>query len=318
MPDFKDSTPFFKKIRYRLEAPFVGFGMKFFRYFSVHKASDIASVIARFVGKKISVNKLAYKNLSSALPYLSLIKKREIIDGMWDNLGRVIGEFPHICTMRTEKIMEFAKFDKESEERVEKMKSLKNGGIIFSGHIGNWEIGPKMLIAKGFEINVVYRPLNNPLVESKTAALRGLKMIEKSQSGSRKIISALRRGEFVIILADQRTSDGSVLKFFNRNALTTTSIARLAIKHQVPIIPAYVLRIDRQFKFIGHIEEFIEVSDYKQQDSSLEKTQLHLERSDTELSKKVIEITKKINQRLENWIEENPSQWFWVHDRWKM
>ena len=29
-----------------------------------------------------------------------------------------------------------------------------------------------------------------------------------------------------------------------------------------------------------------------------------------------IKTMQKINDIIEGWIKENPSQWFWVHDRW--
>ena len=31
-----------------------------------------------------------------------------------------------------------------------------------------------------------------------------------------------------------------------------------------------------------------------------------------------INTTQKINDIIEGWIKENPSQWFWVHDRWNI
>lgn len=293
----------FKKIRYLLEAPFVAFGLFFFRCFDVQKSSDIASKIAKFIGKKIAVNQLAFNNLSSAMPYLSKEQKDSILNEMWDNLGRVVGEFPHICKMHPSDISKFCFFDQESQGRIEQIHALKSGAIMFSAHFSNWEVGPKLLMNLGFKVNVVYRPLNNQLVEKMTAKLRGVTMIEKSASGNRKIIEALKRKEIVLIMADQRAGDGVPIQFFHAKAITTTSIARLAVKHKIPIIPACAIRIDKSFKFIAQIEKFIDPfgDDFK----NLDAHQL------------VLAITLKVNQQLESWISEHPEQWFWVHNRWK-
>jgi KDO2-lipid IV(A) lauroyltransferase len=179
------------------------------------------------------------------------------------------------------------------------IRSNLKGGIIFSGHIGNWELGPKSFLYHGINVNTVYRPLNNPYVEKMTASIRGTSLITKSISGSRKIIESIKKGEYVIILADQKTSEGEAVEFFHDQAITTTSIARIALKYGVPIIPARSIRIDKTSKFRVEVEKPLA---FKKTDS---------------INNDVIKLTRAINCKLEEWITEYPSQWFWVHNRWK-
>ena len=290
---------YFKKIRYLFEAAITWLFLDFFGFLKIQAASNIAASIAKFIGKKISVNNLAYKNLGLAIPNLSDQEKGNIIEDMWDNLGRIIGEFSFVATSSIDKLSQFIEVDDYTKQNIQNLKDLGKGGIIFSAHIGNWEIGPKFLKQYGIEASTVYRPLNNPYVEKMTATMRQTDMIEKTSAGSRKIIDVVRKGGFVIILADQKVSEGEPVEFFHDKAITTTSIARIALKYDVPIVPARIIRIGKSFKFEAHIEK-----------------SLVIEKSD-DLNLDVICATRQINSKLEDWITQYPSQWFWVHDRWK-
>ena len=288
-----------KDARYAVEFFIVKFGLWFFGRMEPQKASDVASAIAKFVGKKISVHKLAYKNLSNAMPELSELEKEKILDDMWDNLGRIVGEYAHIAKCPTAEIESLIEMSEETRQNIEQAKQGGKGGIIFGGHLGNWEVGPKVFIKNGLHVSTVYRPLNNPYVEKLTSELRGVELIGKSTQGSRKIIDVVRKGGFVIILADQKISEGAAVKFFHDDAITTTSIARIALKYDVPLIPARSIRLGKDFKFRVETEKPL----------AFEKT--------GDVNFDLLQLTRSINCKLEEWIRQYPAQWFWVHNRWK-
>jgi KDO2-lipid IV(A) lauroyltransferase len=289
----------FKKIRYVLEAPLVWLGIVFFRSLKIENASNLSGKIAIFIGKKIAVNKLAMNNLSKALPHLDSSQKNAVINDMWDNLGRVIGEFPHVCKMSADEILKHVEIDKNSRVILNELIANNQGGIIFSAHFGNWEIGPKILINYGLKVKTFYRPLNNPLVEKMTSSLRGVEMIEKGSEGNRQLITALKNKEFILIMADQKVSDGEPIKFFHDNAITATAIAKIALKYGVPLVPGFILRVNKQFKFLLKVEKPLEFN------------------KNNSLNSESSNLTLKINQTIEKWVSENPEQWFWVHNRWK-
>ena len=129
--------------------------------------------------------------------------------------------------------------------------------------------------------------------------MRGIEMIEKGSDGNRKLITALKNKEFVVIMADQKVSDGEPIKFFHDDAFTTTSIAKIALKYNVPLVPGCIFRINKEFKFLLQIEKPLEFDETNSLNSESSK------------------LTLKINQIIERWVSENPEQWFWVHNRWK-
>ena len=288
-----------KDFRYLIEAIIVKLGLWVFGSLKPETASNIAAAIAKFVGKKISVQRLSYDNLSKAIPQLSEKEKEKILDDMWDNLGRVVGEFSYIAKSSPQQLAEIAEMPEETRQNIEAMKASGKGGIIFSGHIGNWEIGPKIFIKNGLKVSTVYRPLNNPYVEKMTSILRGVDLIEKGTSGSRKIIEVIKKGGFVIILADQKISEGEPVKFFHEDAVTTTSIARIALKYDINLIPARSIRIGNALKFIVEVEKPLVIQ------------------KSGDINSDVLNLTREINKKLESWIKQYPAQWFWVHNRWK-
>lgn len=288
-----------KILRYIVEHQIVKLGLWFFTRLKPQTASNLGAAIAKFIGKKISVNQLAYHNISKALPELNQSQKEEVIDDMWDNLGRIVGEYGHIAKLGIDEVEKYCEMSEETKDNLRAMSQSKKGGIIFGAHTGNWEIGPKLLIKNGLDVSTVYRPLNNPYVEKLTAGLRGVKLIGKSIKGSRRIVEEIKRGGYVIILADQKISEGEPVTFFHDKAITTTSIARIALRYGVPLIPARSIRVGKEFKFIVETKKPVDFT------------------QSADIDKDVMNLTLKINQQLEQWIRQYPSQWFWVHNRWK-
>ena len=311
-----------KKLRYLIEFLLTITTLIIFRLLGLKRSSDYAGKLAIFIGKKLAVHKLANKNLAGAMPNLTPRQRDDILVKMWNNLGRMIGEYYYVTSA---KLNDFIYRDKDNKSKnadlevnfldnssqlllsdlVAKTNNNSNnqkGAIIFSGHLGNWEVGPKFLEAFGLKVATVYRPLNNPWVESLVTKMRGGILIPKGVVGSRKIIEIIKKGGVVSILADQKISEGIAVPFFHRPAITTTAIARISLKYQVPIIPARVIRLATT-KFAVEMKKSIEFDE----NTNLPENQ----------DSCIFDITKKINQQLEEWIVEYPDQWFWVHNRWK-
>ena len=169
--------------------------------------------------------------------------------------------------------------------------------IIISGHIGNWELIGKIAKAYGIKLNLVYRPSNNPYVNNLINKLRNennINLIPKGVSGVKMILKALNKNEVVGIMVDQKMSDGINIKFFNKNAMTTALPANIALKYNIPIVAACIVKVE-QVQYMAKFYKPIRVTTL-----------------DTKYT-----IMRKINKILERWIEKYPEQWFWFHNRWK-
>ncbi len=289
-----------KKIRYFSEIVIVKIGIFIFLILGVKNASNFGSFLARLVGRFNSSNSIAKTNIKKALPHLEEIQTTQILSDMWDNLGRIVGEFIHVCKLPKEEISKYVSIDKKTLKNIQNIKENYHGGIIFSAHIGNWEIGPKFFLSHGINVKTVYRPLNNRAVDKMTSQVRNVELIPKTTEGNKQILKEIKNGNYIIILVDQKITDGVKVPFFHQEALTSASVAKLALKYNIPLIPARSIRVGKEFKFKVEVGEAIELL------------------KDTENSEKqILSVMTKVNKKLESWIKEYPSQWFWVHNRWK-
>ena len=93
----KRRQPFLKRaLRYPLEAVGLYLGLSIFRALPVEVASDFGAWLGRRVGPRLGISRRARRHLRFAFPEKSGEEIERILLGMWDNLGRVAGEYPHL------------------------------------------------------------------------------------------------------------------------------------------------------------------------------------------------------------------------------
>ena len=75
-----------------------GFGL--LRLLPLDWASGLSGFVARSIGPRLGISNRARQNLRRAMPNLSVAEIERVITGMWDNLGRVVAEYPHLGAFR--------------------------------------------------------------------------------------------------------------------------------------------------------------------------------------------------------------------------
>ena len=287
-----------KKIRYFIEWLLVSSALWCLGRMSFKQASDCGGKVFRRAGPYLKRTRIARRNLRRALPELDDQQDEKIIGDMWENLGRVFAEFPHVGRMSKEDLNEI--LEVEGLDHLDTLRRLDRGGIFFTGHIANWEFSGKALAVNDLPLLPVYRKGNNPWLDRIIQGCRAfyqVRAIPKGKDGARLLLQAVREHRYVGVLIDQKMNDGIPVPFFGRDAMTSPAIARLALKFNCPLVPAHVVRKD------GHLQKFIIFPPLQ-----IEQT------GDQEAD--VLSIMTKINSTLEGWIRENPAQWIWIHNRW--
>lgn len=271
----------------------------FFAALPIDAASALGSWIARGIGPRLRVQRLARRNLERAFPEKSAAEINTILEEMWDNLGRVFGEFPHLAGVR---IYEDPRFEVRGTEHLDRMRDDGEPGIFFTPHLANWELSGQAVIQRGTTapVGVVYRSANDPAAEWLLQWGRkhmGATLIPKGAQGARRIIEILRAGGHVGILPDQKMNDGIAAPFFGRPAMTAPAIAQLALKFGCPVMPGRVERLTgARFRLTAYPPLDLPDSGDRQAD--------------------ILALTATINRMMEDWIRERPGQWLWVHRRW--
>jgi KDO2-lipid IV(A) lauroyltransferase len=261
-------------------------------------ASAIGGAVARTFGPYIGVTRRARRNLQRVFPEKSPAEIEAIIREMWDNLGRVAAEYPHLSRIAASK--DKAPIEVRGTEHVDAARARGKPVIFFSGHLGNWEINAVAARIYGFPAHLIYRPANNPWVEEIFRKGRGdiaAGLIRKGSEGAREVIRVLGLGEPVAMLIDQKMNDGIPVPFFGRDAMTAPALARLAFKFDCAVLPSQVERLGgAQFRVTVH-------------------PPLPLERSG-DPRRDVLDLMTRANALLESWIRQRPGQWLWLHRRW--
>ena len=281
-----------RRLRYGAEAALTYVAYVFFRMMPVAAASHVGGWFMSRLGPRLGVSRVARKNIGFAFPEKTEAEKEIIIAGMWDNLGRVMGEYPHLHGMS-------ARVELRGREHFESMRDSHKAAFLFGAHLANWEI-PAIRKQTGLDIHIVYRKPNNPWVDRLLRYARStgcVGQIEKGAGGTRQIVSALRSGGVVGMLVDQKLNEGISIPFFGRDAMTAPAIAHFALKFECPIYP---MRIERLPGCRFRITAFppIDTSDTGHKDDDVKR------------------IMTDINRMLEGWIREAPAQWLWIHRRW--
>jgi len=290
-----------KTIKYFFEFIIVITLFFIFKIIGLKNASNLGGMIGRFFGPLFRSKSITKKNIKIGLGEISKESEKEIIDGMWSNIGRTFAEYVFLKDFKFNKI-NYNHVEIIGTKYLDEIKKNNQSVIFFSGHFANFELMALELDKFGIKCAAIYRPLNNfflnPVMEYLRMKYICPNQIPKGRMGMREIIGKMKNGYSIALMVDQRVSEGPREIFFNKLAHTTTIPAQLALKYDSKLVPISLERKEG-IKFIMTIHEPYKVKKTGSEDQDAKN------------------ITIKINQILEKMIIKNPKQWIWSHDRWK-
>lgn len=264
-----------------------------FRGLPLDAASALGGFLGRAIGLRIKRSEIARANLKIALSDITPEECSILLGEMWDNLGRTVAELAHLRRQ--------ALFDRISYEGLHNMPAPGQAALFISGHIGNWELLLGVAHEHGVPITAIYRHMNNPHADKLLRRLREnhvTQLFPKGQMGAVKLGKAIKSGKSIAMLIDQRMNGGIRVPFFGKPAMTAHAVAQLALRYNMPIIPARIIRTKGcHFRAIVYPPLSITASGNEAQD--------------------IKNIMSNINRLFEGWIREYPAQWFWIHKRWR-
>ncbi len=261
-------------------------------------SSAFGGWLVRKVGPRLAVSQRAVHNLQTAFPGIAAAEVARIVGDMWENLGRLAGEYPHIGRFQLGNGP--AHIEVVGIEQVELLRQATGPAILVSGHVANWELFPFTFQRLGLPLDFVYRAANNRLIDwlyryGRSAG--SVNQIRKGPTGVRQLLAAMRQGRNIAMLVDQKMNDGIAVPFFGRPAMTAPAVAELALRFGCPLIPVRMERLDgTRFR--------VTVFPPLEHPNSGERKQ------------DVLMLMTRINALMESWIRERPEQWLWLHNRW--
>lgn len=257
-------------------------------------------VVWRLDGKH---RRIARINLRLAFPEMPDEEAERIIRLCYLRMGTAAAEFVEIPMMDADYIR--SRFTFEGKEYLDRSaRETGLGPLCMTGHFGNWELLSHSYGTLFAPIAFIVRPLKSAVLDRIVTERRtctGNRVLRKADS-AKEVIRELRRGTLVGILIDQNVDRrfGVPVDFFTRRAYTTHGIARIALATGARIHPAFIFR-DPSDKF-RHIVRF----------GPAVPMDRNAPRED-----EVARVMRCCNEEMEKAIRRDPSQWLWLHRRWK-
>ncbi len=243
----------------------------------------------------------ALRHLAIAYPEMPAAGREALARGSFEHLVQLVVEVCH-----TPRVLHADSWP--SRVRLTSMGpaiELLNSGrpaILITGHLGNWEVLGYLLAVLGYRCEAVARPIDNRLVNDWLLGIRerrGMRIITKWDATDR-MLAVLDSGGALGFIADQNAGDkGLFVPFFGKLASTYKSIGLLAIAQGVPIVCGYARRLGPGYRYELGVADVIRPEDWAGRPDPL------------------YYVTARYMLAIENMIRACPSQYLWMHRRWK-
>lgn len=190
----------------------------------------------------------------------------------------------------------------KNTERTKWLMQEGRGLLMVGAHYSNFEIMGYLMGLFGFNVYSIARPLDNKYINNYLYGVRrraGQRIIDKK--GAAGLMEELTSsGATLCFVADQDAGKkGVFVDFFGRKASTYKSIGLLAITKNTPIVVGYSRRVGNRFFFEIGVNRIIFPEEWADKDDPLRW------------------VTAEYNKAIEAFVREDPTQYWWLHRRWK-
>lgn len=257
------------------------------------------AAVGRLIGRLWRFRRgVAQRNIEQAFPDFTPSQTARVVNGTFANIGRTTFEILRFDRAASRAVLD--RVDTNGTAPLELAVREGQGVLLLSAHFGNWEVYGAWVRALGYPVDVVVKPMRNPLSDRLYNARRAVHDVGiiPTQIGTSGIVRAIKKRRFVAMLVDQYAGrEGVEVEFFGRPASTPRGPAVLALKYGCSVLIGVLVR-----KPDGR---FLALNDGP----------LEIERTGDD-KRDVKTLTQKITSRLEEYIRAYPDQWLWTHRRW--
>jgi len=259
----------------------------------------------KLVGKLLYVvdaphRRIVHRNLKFTHPDWSEIYIQQSSKRIFQNFGIAILEILQMSFFSCDDFL--GRIRLVGEEHLYRALEKNKGLIIFSAHLGNWEAGLQYLTCflnlpiTGVAKKIRFKPLNR--WTNRLRSRFGIRIIDK-KGAFLEMQQTLRRGKILALLIDQsKSSEGIIVKFFDKLVRTTPAVAMLAIRCKSPVLPMFCARAQD-----GQLTIFVEPP-------------LDIQRT-RDLRSDLTQNTQMMTDVVEKAVRKFSDQWLWLHKRWK-
>jgi KDO2-lipid IV(A) lauroyltransferase len=276
------------------------------RHLDRNRSADVLAKGARMFGPRWRGHRIARMQLKAAFPERNLEDIDKILDGMWDNLGRVIAEIAHLDRIRISHPDRLGSCDVMYEPpalaRLHQIRQSEKPTIFFAAHVANWEIPALVPPLFGLDCHVLYRPphikaINDAVLRIRAGCMGNL--IPAGLDAPIRLADVLKRGGHVGMLVDQHYARGVDVTFFRRTCKANPLLAQLARRFNCTVRGFRVVRLNDRNTFRGEVTEPLDLP--RDIDGRIE----------------IQGTMQTVTSVIEGWVQQHPEQWLWFHRRWR-
>jgi KDO2-lipid IV(A) lauroyltransferase len=248
---------------------------------------------------------LALAHLAIAFPEIPEPERRAIARATFLHYGHGAAEAAQVARIDPD-LERYVAFAGDGEEMLRAASKAGKGFIFVTGHLGSWELLARRIVRAGVPAIVIAARSWDRRIDDMVEAFRlsgGVPtLFREDPSGGRTLLKALRAGKALGILIDQDTKVQSVfVPFFGRPASTPRAAADLALRFGCPIFVGWSRRRGPKAGD-GYV---------------LEVEPVPYDPAPADREAEALRITATCTQRMEQAIRQAPSEWVWMHRRWK-
>lgn len=264
-------------------------------------AMRLGMALARFGPLFPQLRQTAERNLQLAFPEISENDRRRLLLGCFENLGRLLAVFSHFTRSNSEQLERL--IEPDGLEHLVAAREHGRGVILFTGHVGAWELTSFGLSMFGHPLSFLVRRIDNPKIEAlidRARTLRGNRSIDK-RFAAREMLQILQSGGTLGILVDLNTLDREAIfvDFFGIPAATTFMVAKLALRTGAEVLPVFAPWDKTKQKFLLKIGPVLSFESTGEEQADVKR------------------LTQAFTNVVEDYVRRYPDQWLWIHRRWK-
>jgi Kdo2-lipid IVA lauroyltransferase/acyltransferase len=268
--------------------------------FSIDAIPTAGAFLGWLVG---TVFRIRRAHVERSMKRAGIVRSRAsmIAAAMYRSLGASLVEMLWLAAHPEVPASRLASTDEWSRARLGEEKARGRGVVLATAHAGNWELAAAAL-AEEYPVTVVVKPMSVGWVDRFCRSARGARGIGLAapDDALRHSREALARGEIVAMLIDQvpaRAAHAIVTEFLCATADVDRSAAALAAAMRVPLAVSVCRRTDDG----DHVLEILAL----------------LEPPERDRRAWVAAATRTATRVLERWVHAHPTEWLWMHRRWR-
>jgi len=263
------------------------------RVFVLFVGRTLGSFFYYFIPLRKSI---AMKNLEIAFPDWNPNKRKSLLHSSYRHYGMVLVDFFRLPKVKRKQNKTIVNIPTES---IEILKQY-SGGIILSGHIGNWEyIGPSLGInnIKCAGVAQIQRNSTSNHFFNELRRSENVKIIP-ADGGSKVMVQTILDGYFLGLISDQNAGrKGTEAQFFNSPVSMPKGAAAFHLKTNTPILVGFCILYGNYSYHLSFQE--LDVQGLPENSNEV-----------------IVEINRRYSKLLEEAVIEYPQQYFWFHRKW--